>query len=177
MRRSGGAASLRAAWSDWIAWAQRVAFTTESNSPNTESPAVSTTRPSNSCTRASTRAWKARISRVMPSSSRPIMRLKPETSTIRMAASLRRERGSSAATGRPVVQLGHLAEQLERVRAALFAAAPLAVQGVDVDRDALRVAPAGELAQRDLARGVARRDARVERLAGAVAHVDQVVAH
>src|SRR5262245_5195355 len=178
MRRSGGWLRLRVAWSSWIACAQRVAFTTESNSPNTESPAVSTTRPSNSRTRPSTRAWKARISRVVHSSSRAISRLKPETSTIKMAASFRRERGASAATRPlPLGQLGHQAEELERVGLALRAAAPLAVERVHVHRDPLRVAPGRELAERELARGVGRREPGVVRLACLGGDVDEVVAH
>src|SRR5258706_4904382 len=178
MRRWSGSDSFWRACSAWIACAQRVAFTTESNSAKTESPAVSTTRPSSSSTCASTRWWKARISRVVHSSSLPIRRLKPETSTIRMAASLRRERGASASNPRPRArQLAHEAEELEPVGHALLPAAPLAVERVHVHRDALRIAQAGKTSERELAGRVGGRESRVETLARAVAHVHQIVAH
>src|SRR5262245_25729309 len=89
-RSSDSRAALAAAWASWIACAQRMALMTLSNSPNTESPAVSTTRPWCASTRPRVRSWNSRISAVVPSSFRPIMRLKPATSTMRMAASLRR---------------------------------------------------------------------------------------
>src|SRR5439155_2482362 len=90
MRSPGRRVALTVACVCWIACAQRTALTTLSNSPKTESPAVSTTHPSCASTRDWVRVWKSRISAVVPSSSRPIIRLKPETSTIRIAESLRR---------------------------------------------------------------------------------------
>jgi len=90
MRSPASRLALMVAWASRIACAQRTAFTTLSKSPKTESPAVSTTRPSCTSTSPWVRSWNSRTRAVVPSSSRPIMRLKPETSTIRIAESLRR---------------------------------------------------------------------------------------
>src|SRR5438128_8793916 len=108
MRSPGRRVALTVACACWIACAQRTAWTTLRNSPKTESPAVSTTHPSCASTRDWVRVWKSRISAVVPSSSRPIIRLKPETSTIRIAESLRRGVEASVAIRVPHESAGLL---------------------------------------------------------------------
>src|SRR5262245_8799912 len=89
MRRFSGNSQLHAPSCTCIAAAASTASTALANSASTLSPGMSTTRPRCFATTSATRPRQVVSVRTVAASSSPIRRLKPATSALRIAASLR----------------------------------------------------------------------------------------
>src|SRR5262245_61820188 len=89
MRRFSGSAQLHSPSCTCIAAAASTASTALANSASTLSPGMSTTRPRCFVTTSVTRPRQVVSVRTVAASSSPIRRLKPATSALRIAASLR----------------------------------------------------------------------------------------